>query len=483
MPITANYVNGRLEVPPDAETFRVVNPATGQPIADVVASTPQDVESALDAAAKAFPAWSGTPADERGRIIRGAAEIMRRRMPELSRVLTCEQGKPLDQAVGEINYGLGFLDWFAEEGRRVYGMTVPLSTSAKRGLVLRQPLGVTVSITPWNFPAAQLLRKLGAALAAGCTMVAKPAELTPLSALEIARAFGEAGLPPGVFSVVCAPEPFEFTDVVMRDPRVRAITFTGSTEVGKILMRRSADTVKRVSLELGGHAPLIVFEDADVDLAVRETLGTKVRNMGQTCVSVNRVYVHESIEREYVERLTAAMSRVRLGNGLDPGTEMGPLIGAEAVDKVQRHVDDAIAHGAKVQTGGVLATSADLRGGLYFEPTVLSQVEDHMLVAREETFGPVAPVLTFADEEDVIRRANSTPYGLAAYFFTENLRRAVRVAEALEYGAVGVNDATTAAVQAPFGGFKESGIGREGGPLGIEEFLETKYVSLGGLAR
>jgi len=481
MPTKPNLINGRAEVVDDARTFPVHNPATGEVVADVVAAQVKDFEAALDGAAEAFPVWAQTAPDERGRIIRVAAEIMRSRTLELSRLLTSEQGKPVEQAVGEINYGLGFLDWFAEEGRRVYGMTVPLSTRAKRGLVLKQPMGVTVSITPWNFPAAQLLRKLAAALAAGCTMVAKPAELTPLSALEIGYAFAEAGLPPGVFSVVCAPEPYEFTDVVMRDPRVRAITFTGSTEVGKILMRGSADTVKRLSLELGGHAPVIVFEDADIELAVRETLGTKVRNMGQTCVSVNRVYVHESIELEFVERLSEGMSRLRLGNGLHPDVDMGPLVGPEAIQKVERHVEDAVAKGATVETGGSLARREDLRGGLYFEPTVLSKVDDQMLVAREETFGPVAPVLTFTDDDDVVRRANSTPYGLAAYFFTTDYRRAFRVAEGLEYGAVGVNDATTAAVQAPFGGFKESGIGREGGPLGIDEFLETKYVSLGGL--
>jgi succinate-semialdehyde dehydrogenase/glutarate-semialdehyde dehydrogenase len=310
-------------------------------------------------------------------------------------------------------------------------------------------------------------------------MLAKPAELTPLSALEIARAFDEAGLPAGVLSVLCSPEPYDFADAIMHDPRVRAISFTGSTEVGKILMQSSAATMKRVSLELGGHAPLIVFEDADLDAAVQETMLSKFRNMGQVCVSVNRIFVHEAVVEDFREKLEAAMTALTIGDGLDGAHDVGPLVEASAVEKVERHVADAISKGAKLLVGGNRASGHG--SDLYYEPTLLSNVDDTMLVAREETFGPVAPILTFTDEADVVRRANDTPFGLSAYLFTSNLNRAIRVSERLEYGTVGINDATFSAVQGPFGGMKESGIGREGGPLGIDEYIETKFISIGHL--
>jgi succinate-semialdehyde dehydrogenase/glutarate-semialdehyde dehydrogenase len=477
--IYENYVGGQWQGPTTAGTFPVTDPSSGELVADVAVATAEDVRRAIDAAAAVQDSWSATPALERSDIMRRASAIMMGRVEELGRILTREQGKPLAQAIGEISYGAGFVDWFAEEGRRTYGMTIPATSSAKRIIMTKQPIGVTAAITPWNFPSAQLLRKLGAALAAGCTMLAKPAELTPLSALEIARAFDEAGLPAGVLSVLCSPEPYDFADTIMNDSRVRAISFTGSTEVGKLLMQSSAATMKRVSLELGGHAPLIVFEDADLDAAVQETMLSKFRNMGQVCVSVNRIFVHEGVVDEFREKLEAAMSALSIGDGLDGAHDVGPLVEAAAVEKVERHVADAVSKGAKLLVGGNRASGHG--SDLYYEPTLLSDVDDSMLVAREETFGPVAPILTFTDEADVVRRANDTPFGLSAYLFTSSLNRAIRVSDRLEYGTVGINDATFSAVQGPFGGMKESGIGREGGPLGIDEYIETKFISIGHL--
>jgi succinate-semialdehyde dehydrogenase/glutarate-semialdehyde dehydrogenase len=477
--IYGNYLAGQWQPPGEAGTFPVHDPANGELVAEVATATAEDVRRAVDAAAAVQPTWGATPPVERAAVIRRACTIMTARLDALGRLLVREQGKPLEQAKGEIVYGIGFLEWFAEEGRRSHGLTIPATTTSKRIMVLRQPIGVTAAITPWNFPSTQLLRKMGAALAAGCSMIIKPAELTPLSALEIGRVFDDAGLPAGVLSVLCAPEPYEFADVVMADPRVRAISFTGSTEVGKILMRRSADTMKKLSLELGGHAPLIVFDDADLDAAVAETMASKFRNMGQTCVSVNRIFVHEAVVDEYRDRLEAAMAALTLGNGLDEKTDVGPLVEPAAVEKVERHIADAVAKGAKVVLGGTRASSPDLHSENYFDPTLLVNVDESMLVTQEETFGPVAPILTFTDEDDVIARANNTPYGLSAYCFTRDLNRAIRMSEALDYGTVGINDASTSAVQAPFGGMKESGLGREGGPFGMDEFQETKYVSIG----
>jgi succinate-semialdehyde dehydrogenase/glutarate-semialdehyde dehydrogenase len=474
-----NYVGGKWQGPGEAGTFPVLDPATGDLVADVAIATADDVRSAIDAAAAVQESWAATPAHERSVIMRRAAAIMTDRIDELGHLLTSEQGKPVAQAIGEITYGAGFVDWFAEEGRRAYGMTIPSTSAAKRIIMTKQPIGVTAAITPWNFPSAQLLRKLGAALAAGCTMVAKPAELTPLSALEIARAFDEAGLPAGVLSILCAPEPYDFADTIMADRRVRAISFTGSTDVGKILMRSSADTMKRVSLELGGHAPLIVFEDADLDAAVQETMLSKFRNMGQVCVSVNRIFVHEGVEGEFTEKLEKAISALTVGDGSSDSSEVGPLVEAAAVDKVERHVADAVSKGAKLLLGGNRVSG--LGSDLYYEPTLLTDVDDTMLVTQEETFGPVAPILAFTDEDEVVQRANNTPFGLSAYLFTRDLNRAIRVSERLEYGTVGINDATFSAVQGPFGGMKESGIGREGGPLGIDEYIETKFISIGHL--
>lgn len=475
--IYGNFIGGEWQAPGANGTFPVHNPATGEVVADVASATADDVRRAIDAADAVQAAWASTPAIERSVIMRRAAAIMIDRIDELAELMVREQGKPLAQAKGELVYGCGFIDWFAEEGRRAYGMTIPASVSEKRIIIAKQPIGISAAITPWNFPSLQLLRKLGAALGAGCTMIAKPAELTPLSALEVARAFEEAGLPKGVLSVVCAPEPYEFTDVIMQDPRVRAISFTGSTEVGKILMRASADTMKKVSLELGGQAPTIVFEDADLDAVVVETMASKFRNMGQTCVSVNRIYVHESVADELAQRLLAAMAGLTVGDGLDASTTVGPLVEPAALDKVERHVADAVSKGATVLVGGTRSTGMGTEQ--FFEPTLLVGVDESMQVMQEETFGPVAPLSTFTDEADVVARANATPFGLSAYIFTRDLNRAIRVSEALDFGTVGINDSTFSAVQAPFGGYKESGLGREGGAMGLEEFMETKFISIG----
>ncbi len=477
---TQLFIDGEWRDASDGATFEVIDPSTGEVIAQVADASEDDVRAMIDGAAAVQGEWAAMPAPERATIMRRAARIFEERIDELARLLSREQGKPVAQAIGELQYGIGFIDWFAEEARRVHGMTIPATTRSKRIITLKQPIGVTACITPWNFPSLQILRKLGACLAAGSTMVLKPAELTPLSALEIARVFHDAGLPPGVLQLAPSNDAPKVSGVFMADSRVRAISFTGSTEVGKILMRGAADTMKRVSLELGGHAPFIVFEDADMDLVLREAMAVKLRNMGQTCVSANRFFVHESVAEEFSRRLAQEFAGLSVGNALDEGTDVGPLVEEAALVKVEAHVADAVEKGAEVLLGGKRAEVAS-GSRLFFEPTVISGANESMLLAQEETFGPVAPVFTFTDEDDVVRRANDSDYGLAGYFFTRDLNRGIRVAERLEYGTVGLNDAQISAVQAPFGGVKQSGIGREGGPLGVEEYLDTKYVSLGGL--
>jgi len=457
-------------------TFAVTNPATGARLAEVADGGAEETRAAIEAAAAALPAWAATPAPARAAVLRRAAALMVEQQERLATIMTLEQGKPLAEARGEIAYAASFLTWFAGEAERIYGMTIPASTPNKRLLLLRQPVGIAALITPWNFPSAMITRKLGPALAAGCTAIVKPAEQTPLSALELGRVFLDAGLPAGALNIVTCQDPLPFAETIFADERVRKVSFTGSTEVGKLLIRQSAETVKRLSLELGGNAPFIVFADADLDSAVRGAIASKFRNAGQTCVCANRIFVERPIYERFAAAFAEQVAALRVGNGLDPATVIGPLIDAQARAKVERHVADALAGGAALLTGG--GPYAEGRAGNFWMPTVLANASAGMLVAREETFGPVAPLIPFDGEEEVLRQANATPFGLAAYCFTRDLGRAWRMAEGLEYGIVGINDPIPSTAQAPFGGYKQSGFGREGGPTGINEYLEEKYVSM-----
>jgi succinate-semialdehyde dehydrogenase/glutarate-semialdehyde dehydrogenase len=467
------YINGEW-TGESLEPIEVTNPATGEVIATVPRGGRSEAEQAVQAAYDAFKSWSSKTAGERSELLMKWSRLIDEHKEEIGELMTREQGKPLKEAIGEVDYANGFVSWYAEEAKRVYGETIPASHPNKRILVQKQPVGVVAAITPWNFPAAMITRKIGPALAAGCTAVVKPAEQTPLTALKLAELAEEAGIPKGVLNVITGKSR-EIGEAWQKDSRVRKLTFTGSTEVGKILMKGAADTVKKISLELGGHAPFIVMDDADLDKAVQNVVASKFRNAGQTCICTNRVYVHESIVEPFTEKLTAAVEKLKVGNGLEEGTDIGPLINEEAIEKVQEHIEDATQKGGKLATGGKRIDSGQ---GTFFEPTVLTGVSDDMLCMNEETFGPLMPVTTFKDEAEVIQRANNTPYGLAAYVFTENIGRAIRISEGLEYGIVGLNDGLPSVPQAPFGGFKESGLGREGGHYGIEEFLEVKYVSI-----
>jgi succinate-semialdehyde dehydrogenase / glutarate-semialdehyde dehydrogenase len=468
-----------LELESDSgEEFPVADPATGETIETVPRMGPAETNRALRAAEEALPAWRGLLARERALIMRRWSDLMLEHQEQLARLLTTEQGKPLAESRTEIAYAASFLEWFGEEAKRVYGDTIPTNMPDRRLVVLKQPVGVTAGITPWNFPAAMVTRKAAPALAAGCTMVLKPAEQTPLSALAVAKLGEEAGLPPGVFGLVTgsAEDAPAIGRAMTSSPIVRKLGFTGSTEVGKLLMAQCAGQVKKVSLELGGNAPFIVFDDADLDEAIAGALLCKFRNSGQTCISANRILVHAPVYDEFVQRIVEAASALPVGSGLDPNSKIGPLIEQQAIDKVERHVADAVDRGGELLTGG------EKLGGLFFQPTVITSVTRDAAMSSEETFGPVAGIARFETEDEAIAQANDTPYGLAAYFYSRDLGRVWRVSEGLEYGIVGINTGFISTEVAPFGGVKESGIGREGSRYGIDEWLEIKYLAMGGVA-
>jgi succinate-semialdehyde dehydrogenase/glutarate-semialdehyde dehydrogenase len=471
------YVNGQWITADDGKTVAIANPANGRIVGHVPVMGAVETRRAIDAAAAALPAWARRTAKERAVILRKFADLMSANADDLAIIMTSEQGKPLAEARGEVAYAASFLEWFAEEGKRVYGDIVPTFRGDARVLVLRQPVGVAAAITPWNFPAAMITRKLGPALAAGCTFVSKPAPQTPFSALALAELGERAGLPAGVFNVVTG-DAEAIGGELTSSSKVRKLSFTGSTAVGKKLIAQCASTVKKVSMELGGNAPFIVFDDADLDAAVQGAIASKYRNTGQTCVCANRLYVQDGVYEEFAARLAKAVAALRVGDGLEGPTEQGPLIDARALAKVEAHIADAVSLGARVALGG----KRHALGGNFFEPTILLDVTASMRIAREETFGPVAPLFRFRDEAEVIQRANDTEFGLAAYFYTRDLARSWRVQEALEYGIVGVNTGLISTEVAPFGGVKESGLGREGSRHGIDDYTEMKYVCVGGLA-
>ena len=467
------YIDGAWVQADSNATIDVTNPATGELMGTVPECGAAETRRAIDAAEAAWPAWRAKTAKERSILLRRWFDLMIANTEELARLLTLEQGKSLAEARGEIAYGASFIEWFAEEAKRVYGDVVPGHMSDKRIVVLKQPIGVTAAITPWNFPNAMITRKAGPALAAGCPIVIKPAAQTPYSAFALAVLAEEAGIPKGLFNVLTG-KAGAIGGEMTTNPKVRKLSFTGSTEIGRLLMRQSADTIKKLSLELGGNAPFLVFDDADVDAAVAGAMISKYRNSGQTCVCSNRLYVQAGVYDEFVEKLAKAAAALKVGSGLDPDTQQGPLIDANAVAKVEEHIADALAKGAKVLTGG----HRHALGGSFFEPTVLANVTQDMLVAHEETFGPLAPVVRFETEEEAVAMANDTEFGLAAYFYSRDHSRVWRVAEALETGMVGVNSGLLSTEVAPFGGIKQSGLGREGSRYGIDEYVELKYLCL-----
>lgn len=469
------YING--EWIESSDSFDVINPASNEVLEHIPKASPQQTNDAIDAANAAFPMWSKLPALKRAAYLHKVADLLRERMDHIAAIITKEMGKPLPEAKGEMSLAIDYLEWYAEEGRRIYGETIPASTENKRLMVIQQPVGVVGAITPWNFPIAMITRKLAPALAAGCTFILKPASATPLTAIEVIKACHDAGIPKGVVNLLHGSAN-TIVNELMASADVHKITFTGSTEVGKHLIRQSADTVKKVSMELGGNAPFIVFEDANIEVAAEAVIASKFRNAGQTCVCTNRIYVHENIAEEFSKALARNVNELVVGNGLDSGVTIGPLIDEGAVSKVESHISDATEKGAQVLAGGSRLDEGNFKDGFFFQPTVLTNVNDDMKISFEETFGPIAPVFTFSSEEEVIARANNTEYGLASYIFTNHNSRIIRVSEALNYGIVGVNDPLPTVAQAPFGGVKESGIGREGGRQGIVEFLEDKFISI-----
>jgi succinate-semialdehyde dehydrogenase / glutarate-semialdehyde dehydrogenase len=467
------FLNGQWTPADSGHTFAVHNPATSDELAQVADCGPAETARAVAAADAALPAWRAMTAYARAALLRKWQDLILANLDDLARLMTLEQGKPLTESKGEVAYGASFIDWFAEEGKRAYGDIIPPHAPGLRLLVHKQPVGVVGAITPWNFPIAMITRKVAPALAAGCTVVVKPSEETPLCALALAELAQRAGIPAGVFNVVPGLDAPAIGKVLTDSPVVRKISFTGSTEVGKILMRQCADNVKKLSLELGGNAPFIVFDDADVDAAVAGAVTSKYRNAGQTCVCANRIFVQTAVYEDFMKKFTAAVAQQKVGSGLEQGVQVGPLINAEALDKVQRLVADAVGKGAVVATGGAAL------GGTFFQPTVLAGVKAGMDILDAEIFGPVAPVVRFQDEKEAVALANDTPYGLASYFYGRDISRIFRVAEALDYGMVGVNTGLLGTAAAPFGGMKESGLGREGSKYGLEDFLEIKYICIG----
>lgn len=475
----ANYIAGEWTAAA-GPLLDVIDPATGNVIARVPDSGATEARAALEAAHAAFPTWRKVPAKQRAQIIKRWNDLVLAHQDDLGKLISLEQGKPLAEGKGEVAYAASYIEWFGEQATRMNGEVIPAPVPGRRMFALKEPVGVVAAITPWNFPAAMIARKIAPALAVGCTVVCKPAEDTPLTSLALVRLAQEAGVPPGVLNIVTASREHtpEVVDVWLDDARVRKITFTGSTPVGKHLARRSADTLKKLSLELGGNAPFIVFEDADIDAAVEGFMAAKFRNGGQTCVCPNRVFVHEAVHDAFAAKLAARVAALNVGPASDPASQIGPMINARAVEKIERHVKDAVARGARVLTGGERLTHL---GPHYYAPTVLTGADATMACACEETFGPVAPLTRFTSEDEVIAAANDTPFGLAAYFYSQDVRRIWRVAEALESGIVGINEGALAAEAAPFGGVKESGYGREGSVHGLEDYLHTKYVCQGQL--
>lgn len=471
-----NYIDGKWVDADGGESIDVVNPATGDKLGTIPKGGTDETRRAIEAAERARPAWAALTAKERAVILRNWFNLMMENQEDLAQLMTAEQGKPLAESRGEVGYGASFIEWFAEEGRRIYGDTIPQHQADKRIVVIKQPIGVVAAITPWNFPNAMITRKAGPALAAGCSFVIKPATQTPYSALALAELADRAGIPAGIFSVVTGSAR-EIGAEMTSSPIVRKLTFTGSTEVGKVLYEQCAGTIKKLGLELGGNAPFIVFDDADLDAAVEGAMISKFRNMGQTCVCANRLLVQDGVYDEFSKKLARAVADLKVGNGVEDGVQQGPLIDMNAVAKVEEHIQDAVAKGAKVAVGG----SRHALGGQYFEPTVLTNVDTSMKVTKEETFGPVAPLFRFETEEQAISMANDTEFGLASYFYSRDIGRIWRVGEGLDYGMVGINTGLISTEVAPFGGVKESGLGREGSKYGIDDFLEIKYMCMGGI--
>lgn len=479
---TRNFINQQWCGSAGGDDFAVLNPATGELIARVPDSGPADAKAAVDAAHAAFPAWSGRSAAERAQALKRWHALLLVHQEDLARLISLEQGKPLHESRGEVAYGAAYVEWFAEEARRTYGDVIPAAVTGRRMTVIKEAVGVVAAITPWNFPLAMIARKIAPALAAGCTVVAKPAEDTPLTALALARLAEDAGFPTGVINIVTASreQTPAVVDAWLADSRVRKVTFTGSTPVGKGLARGSAATLKKLSLELGGNAPFIVFDDADMEAAIEGLMVSKFRNGGQTCVCPNRVYVQDGIHDAFVAGLAARVDALRVAPATDEGAQIGPMINARAVEKIARHVDDAVARGARLECGGQRTRTSD-SGAHYYAPTVLSGATPAMALAHEETFGPVAAVFRFLAEEEVLAHANNTPFGLASYFYTTDVRRIHRLSSALECGIVGINEGALAAESAPFGGVKESGYGREGSRYGLDDYMHTKYLCQGNL--